>query len=84
MLALTLQSHGAFGAIRTRGLLLTEETLYPLELRRRELGEARFERASQILKDLRDCLLSHSHQEPRAGLEPAASEAQAPRSRHMS
>jgi hypothetical protein len=38
VLALTLQSHGAFGAIRTRGLLLTEETLYPLELRRRELG----------------------------------------------
>ena len=29
---------GAFGAIRTRGLLLTEETLYPLELRRHELG----------------------------------------------
>ena len=30
---------GVPGAIRTRGLLLTEETLYPLELRRRELGK---------------------------------------------
>jgi hypothetical protein len=36
---LTLRSHGAFGAIRTRGLLRTEETLYPLELRRHELGK---------------------------------------------
>ncbi len=39
MLTLTLRSHGAFGAIRTRGLLRTEETLYPLELRRHELGK---------------------------------------------
>jgi hypothetical protein len=37
--SLTLRSYGAFGAIRTRGLLLTEETLLPLELRRRELGK---------------------------------------------
>ena len=35
---MTLRSHGAFGAIRTRGLLRTEEPLYPLELRRHELG----------------------------------------------
>jgi hypothetical protein len=38
VLAAALRSRGAFGAIRTRGLLLTEETLYPLELRRHELG----------------------------------------------
>ena len=39
MLAAALRSHRAFGAIRTRGLLRTEETLYPLELRRHELGK---------------------------------------------
>lgn len=38
VLAAALRSRGAFGAIRTRGLLLTEEMLYPLELRRHELG----------------------------------------------
>jgi hypothetical protein len=73
-----------FGATRTRGLLLTEEMLYPLELRRHELGKRDSDAHLKVPKTCGIPVTPFPIKEPRAGLEPAASEVQAPRSGQMS